>query len=104
VREYFLFDPLAEYLRPPLQGYSLVGDDLIAVEPDVDGAFVSQELGLQIVPNGSNLRLIDLATGRSLRRPSEEADARRAAEERARAAEEEVERLRAELARLRGEQ
>jgi hypothetical protein len=124
VREYFLFDPLAEYLRPPLQGYGLVGDDLVAIEPDAAGAFISQELGLQIVPNGSNLRLIDLATGRSLRRPAEEAEARRTAEDQARAeaearrtaeeqarteaearraAEQEVERLRAELARLRGE-
>jgi Uma2 family endonuclease len=57
VREYYLFDPLAEYLQPPLQGYRLVEDDLVTVEPDAEGTFISQELGLRIRSEGSNLRL-----------------------------------------------
>jgi Uma2 family endonuclease len=104
VREYFLFDPLAEYLKPPLQGYTLKGDEYIAMEPSADGSLTSTELGLRMYRDGSYLRLIDLATGQPLLRPAELDRARRAAEARARAAEEEVERLRAELARLRGEQ
>ena len=111
VREYFLFDPLSEYLKPPLQGFRLAGDEFFQIAPDPDGALLSQELGLRLLRDGSYLRLIDAATGQSLLRPSElddarraEAEARRAAEARAEAAEQEVERLRAELARLRGEQ
>ncbi len=110
VREYFLFDPLAEYLKPPLQGFVLKGDEFVQIVPEPDGALVSQELGLWLLREGSYLRLLDSATGQPLLRPSElddarraEAEARRAAEARAQAAEDEVERLRAELARLRGE-
>jgi Uma2 family endonuclease len=118
VREYILFDPLAEYLKPPLQGLVLRGDEYVALEPGADGSLVSRELGLRLYRDGSYLRLIDLATGQALlrapeleaaRRTAEErarsADtARRTAEERARSAEEELEQLRAELARLRGQQ
>jgi Uma2 family endonuclease len=103
VREYFLFDPLSEYLKPPLQGFRLAGDEFFQIDPDPDGALVSQELGLRLLRDGSYLRLIDSATGQPLLRPSELDVARRAAEARAQAAEQEVERLRAELARLRGE-
>jgi Uma2 family endonuclease len=103
VREYFLFDPLSEYLKPPLQGFRLAGDEFIPIEPDPEGALVSQELGLRLLRDDSYLRLIDSATGQPLLRPAELDAARRAAEDRARVAEEEVERLRAELARLCGE-
>jgi Uma2 family endonuclease len=108
VREYFLFDPLSEYLKPPLQGFVLQGDEYAALDPDADGSLVSNELDLRLRRDGSYLRLTELATGQPLLRPAEieqarraEAEARRAAEGRADAAEAEVERLRAELARLR---
>jgi len=118
VREYFLFDPLSEYLRPLLQGFRLADDELAPFDPEASGALISQELGLRLQRDGTYLRLSDLASGQALLRPAEldrarraaeaqtraEAKARRAAEERARTAEEELERLRAELARLRGEQ
>ncbi len=117
VREYFLFDPLSEYLKPPLQGFRLVGDEYVAIKPDADGAFMSEELGLRMLRDGSYLRLTDVVTGQPLLRVAEldaarraEIDSRRAAEAKAqtesdarRAAEEEVERLRAEIARLRGQ-
>jgi hypothetical protein len=109
VREYFMFDPLEEYLKPPFQGFKLEGDEFIAMAPDADGALVSNELGLRIYPDGAYLRLIDLASGQQLLRPAQldrarrAAEARTRAEERARAAEDEVARLRAELARLRDE-
>ena len=33
VPEYFLFDPLTEYLKPPLQGFVLRGDEYIPLKP-----------------------------------------------------------------------
>ena len=104
VHEYFMFDPLAEYLKPPLQGFRLVGEEFIAIDQAEDGALISQELGLRISRDSTYLRLIDMTTGQPLLRPSELDAARRAEAEARRAAEEEVERLRAELAHLRGEQ
>lgn len=117
VREYFLFDPLAEYLRPPLQGFRLADDEYVAIAADDDGALLSQELGLRMLRAGSALRLIDTATDQPLPRLEDlddarhaaeqqaraEADARRAAEQQLREAEDELARLRAELARLRAE-
>jgi Uma2 family endonuclease len=87
VREYFLFDPLAEYLKPPLQGYLLKGDEYIAMEPNADGSLTSEELGLRMFQDGSYLRLIDQSTGQALLRPAELDRARRTAEAEARAAE-----------------
>jgi Uma2 family endonuclease len=104
VREYILFDPLSEYLKPPLQGFRLLDGELVPFEPDAGGALISQELGLRLLRDGSYLRLIDMATNQPLLRLAELVQARRAAEERASAAEQEIERLRAELARLRGEE
>lgn len=103
VREYFLFDPLSEYLKPPLQGFRLIGEEYAAIDEAEDGALISQELGLRMFKEDTFLRLIDIATGQQLLRPLQLAEARRAAEERARAAEAELEHLRAELARLRSE-
>ena len=33
VREYILFDPKAEYLKPPLKGFRLVNGKYIAIDP-----------------------------------------------------------------------
>ena len=111
VHEYFLFDPLSEYLKPPLQGFRLIGDEYIAIDQAEDGSLISQELGLRMFQEDTFLRLVEIATAQPLLRVAELDAARRAAEQQARAeaearraAEEEVERLRAELARLRGEQ
>jgi Uma2 family endonuclease len=104
VHEYFLFDPLSEYLKPPLQGFRLVSDEYIAIDQAEDGSLISQELGLRMFQEDTFLRLVEIATGQPLLRVAELDAARRAAEERAHVAEGEVERLRAELARLRGGQ
>ena len=118
VREYFMFDPLSEYLKPPLQGFRLLGEEYIAIDQAEDGSLISQELGLRMFKDDTFLRLIDIETEQQLLRPLQLFEARRAAEERARAAEAyartetqarraaeaEVARLRAELAKLRGEQ
>lgn len=102
VREYFLFDPLEEYLRPPLQGFRLADGDLVRFQPDASGDLISETLGMILRREGPHLRLVDRRTGEALLRPEEVAAARRAAEERLSTAELELARLRAEVDRLRG--
>jgi len=65
VREYFLFDPEALYLRPSLQGFRRNEQGIyIALVPDADDRLCSDELGLYLRAEGGMLRLIDAATGR----------------------------------------
>lgn len=109
IEEYFLFDPLGEYLRPRLQGYRRVDGRYQALPAEEDGALLSRTTGLRLEPEGQRLRLRDIATGEPLLWADEEAEARQAAEEHAereqlarQAAEAEIQRLREELLRLRG--
>jgi Uma2 family endonuclease len=93
VEEYFLHDPLGDYLEPRLQGYRLVQGRYRPAEPERDGSLLSKTLGLILrsedseMTASSKLRLLDAATGKSLRTHLE--------------AEEEISRLLAELDRLR---
>lgn len=119
VREYILFDPYAEYLDPPLQGYRLEDGEYVPLEP-VAGRLPSQVLGgLQFERDEGDLRNYDpvanawLPTEQELRLAAEERASRveservRADEERQRErdarlrAEEENERLRKEIELLR---
>jgi Uma2 family endonuclease len=96
VEEYFLHDPLGEYLSPTLQGFRLIAGRYQRIIPQADGSVASRTLGLILKEDKGGLRLIDAATGEPLLRIEE-------TQERARqaiAAEAEVARLRAELARL----
>lgn len=123
VREYFIYDPTADYLRPALVGFTLTatgyrpmppllkeeqpGKFLLLPGAHTPPAFISQVLGLRLTLSTHNdLLLYELATGQWLLTDEE---ARRVAEERASTAEEraaqiaaENANLRAELARLRG--
>jgi Uma2 family endonuclease len=112
VAEYYLFDPLGEFLRPRLQGYRLTAAG--RYERLLGAEFDSSTLGLRLVERDGWLRLLDLASGRLLPTPAEDHQARlelevaakeaeQAAEARRQAAEDEIARLRAEIARLRGE-
>jgi hypothetical protein len=96
VREYFLYDPLGEYLRPPLQGYRLQEGEYQRITPESAGRFTNQALGLELRLEEGRLRLVDPATGERLLTPAEALAERRFAEA-------ELERLRAEVVRLRGE-
>lgn len=80
VAEYFLFDPLDEYLHPPLQGYRLAGAEYVLIEPDAEGALVSQTLGLRLQREDWRLRLTVIATGERLLQPDEVPNAYRTAE------------------------
>ena len=87
VTEYFLFDPLGEYLRPPLQGHRLAQDRYVALRPAADGSLWSAVLELELHPRGESLRLFDPESQRWLPTSREETVARRAAELRAATAE-----------------
>jgi Uma2 family endonuclease len=93
VSEYFVYDPLREYLRPPLQGFKLQGEDYVEMESATDGNLVSQRLGLKIKLEQNGLALWDAKSDERLLRPSEEQQRRREAEA-------EVERLRREIEKL----
>lgn len=77
VREYFLFDPFGEYLRPQLQGYRLVDG---AYQPIREFPLRSEILNLELRQEDSHLRLYNPATGERLPNSDEEVLARRAAE------------------------
>ena len=87
VAEYFLYDPKAEYLNPPLQGFGLRRGRYVPLEamqlPDRAPALYSEVLGLSLHARGRALRLHDPATGEDLLTPEEESAARRDAEARA---------------------
>jgi len=94
VPEYFIFDPLGEYLDPPLLRYRLLPGQ--REYQRTDGLRLeSAALGLTLVVEEGWLRLYDSASGARLLTPEEEAQARQAAEA-------ELARLRAELERWRG--
>ncbi len=90
VPEYFLFDPLGDYLDPPLRGYRLRRGRYAPIRP-LKGRLPSQVLGLHLERHGRDLRLYHRATGAWLPTP----------EELLAAAQAEAERLRREVAELR---
>jgi Uma2 family endonuclease len=106
VQEYFLFDPEADYLDPPLQGYRLLSGQYQRIEA-VGERLPSEILGLHLERDRVRLRLYDPRTEKWLPTPSEhkrayeEAEAARQAEAAARQqAEAQIELLRRELDNL----
>lgn len=65
VAEYFLFDPLGDYLDPRLQGFRLREGQYEPIE-SVDGRLPSLELGLIFERHGDQLRIFDPVQGRWL--------------------------------------
>jgi Uma2 family endonuclease len=111
VQEYFICDPLAEYLKPPLRGFRLTNGEYVPMMYTEEDTLLSEQLGLRLLLADNRLRLINHATGEHLLRPAEmaaalraEAEARHAVEQRLSEQEAELTRLQAELARLRGGQ
>lgn len=101
VQEYFIYDPSAEYLTPPLQGFRLEQGGYWRIEPDESGALACQALGLRICLEGDNLALYDLRTGELQRTDAEAERLAREAEQRAR---QEEQRARQEEQRARQEE
>jgi len=114
VREYFRYDPLDEYLKPPLQGHRLVEGRYVPIEAVV-GRLHSEVTGLDFFRDGTDLKVSDPRTGKTYltlaeslveqrrsRRLIEEQDREIEAERlRTEAMQAEVERLRRELDELR---
>lgn len=115
MQEYYIFDPLGDYLKPQLRGYELTDGELL---PLPETRIFSRLLNVELRPEGRLLRLIDVGTGQPLLTPYEseagrlheaearqrEAEARQSETEARAAAEAEVARLRAELDRLKSGQ
>jgi Uma2 family endonuclease len=70
IPEYFLFDPKADYLDPPLQGYRLADGEYRPIAP-VGGRLPSAELGLELERDGETLRFWNPATSAWLLTPAE---------------------------------
>jgi Uma2 family endonuclease len=106
VPEYFLFDPLEQYLTPPMQGYRL-DDGRYEFIGTIAGRLPSQTLGLHLERVGTQLRLYDPATGERLLTKNEqvEQERERAQQEHDRAQQEHerADRAEAEAAQLRRE-
>lgn len=66
VKEYFLFDPLGEYLRPRLQGFRLVNGAYVPMPAEKPERLTSSELGLDFVADAHLLRVVEPKTGRRL--------------------------------------
>ena len=60
VKELFLYDPDADYLDPPLQGYRLAAGEYERIAPDAAGALQSLELGLRFKLDEAGLELLNL--------------------------------------------
>jgi Uma2 family endonuclease len=93
VAEYFLYDPLGDWLDPPLQGYRLEAGQYLRLEADKDGGITSQRLGLIFRLEEGHLVLFNPATEQRLQTAEERA---LQAEARAKALEQELARLRTE--------
>jgi Uma2 family endonuclease len=105
VKEYFLFDPFGDYLKPPLQGYRLRSGQYHPIRP-VAGRLPSRELGLHLEADGSDLRLYDPMTEQWLPTPQEKVflAQEKALQEREKALRAEEQALRAEEQALRAEE
>ena len=120
VREYFIFDPTGETIRPALRGFRIEAGEYV---PITQMPLHSKALGLELRVEQNRLRLYDAKTGERLRTHTESETERRLAEKKAvresnarqkaeamaeeqanarRTTEAENLRLREELAKLRG--
>jgi Uma2 family endonuclease len=90
VKEYYLFDPKEEYLKPSFQAFRRIGARFVPIEP-VAGRFPSKLLKLHLERSGWQLRLWDPASKQRVPTRAERLAAETARADQAQA---EVERLR----------
>jgi Uma2 family endonuclease len=101
VAEYFLYDPLGDWLEPPLLGYRIMGGGYVPLEPDNEGGILSEELGIVFRLEEGQLALFNASTGSRLQTAAERV---KDAEHRLQEAEARAKALEEELNRLRGQQ
>ncbi len=58
VQEYALFDPTSSLVEPPLQGFRREEGKFVAWEPDAEGRLHSEVLGLWLIAQGPDIRLM----------------------------------------------
>jgi len=59
VREYFIFDPFAEWIPEKLRGYTLRKGVYEPLNPAKNGRIPSRELGLEVAVSGGHLRFFE---------------------------------------------
>lgn len=99
VPEYFLFDPLGEWIPERLRGYVLRDGIYLAVEMEPPGRLPSRELGLELGIVDGHVRFFRPRQQEPIPTSEELADREERERERANRAERELAKLRAELAR-----
>lgn len=87
VSEYFQYDPSADYLEPPLQGYQLIDGNYfllpVTTLPNGGLSITSKVLGLELHLEQGELRFYNPATGEKLLSHAEAEVARQAAQSKA---------------------
>lgn len=101
VKEYFLFDPIAEYLHPRLQGFRLVKGVYAPMKSRKADRLSSGELGLDFAVDAHLLRVVDPKSGRRLPTREEQQEQLKLARREARKAKRRAAELEAEVERLR---
>ncbi|RLC13319.1 MAG: Uma2 family endonuclease [Deltaproteobacteria bacterium] len=101
VQEYFLFDPLRDYLKTSLLGFRLKKGRYAPLPIDSNGYMTSRELGVYLIPEGNILRVVDPRTREPVPVLDEAMDMLEA--ERKRAEKAETERKNAETGQQRAE-
>jgi hypothetical protein len=62
VQEYFLYDPTASYLEPPLQGYRMTNGSLHQIA-EANGRIRCETLGVELFLREHDLVIVDKETG-----------------------------------------
>jgi Uma2 family endonuclease len=105
VQEYFLYDPLNEWLKPPLQGFRLKNGVYEPIIPEADGSLISKVLGIRFFLVEGQLVMMDLVSDEKVLNDAEmteEAERKKTEAERKSAeAEKRLAEAQEELARLR---
>ena len=81
IKEYFLYDPTSDYLKPALQGYRLESDGYTRLEADATGALESRELGVLLRLEDGELVMRDAKSGERLQTQAEAEEAAREAKD-----------------------
>ena len=63
IQEYFLYDPMSDYLEPPLQGYRSTTNRYLHEIPTIGGRISCRTLGIDLFLSEFDLVIVDSETG-----------------------------------------